>query len=205
MSVRFDSSCANRDGLSSAHAGNRLARCHARAGFTLVELIVTMVLMVILSVFAANRFFERDSYDARAFADQVTSMLHYGQKLAIAQNRAVYVRLNGTSVALCFSKLCSSGGDFVRHPSGSNSNSKVTKTACNNLRFWFCEGIPASITMQNTPLISGFYFDAQGKPFALGDVAPVSTFTTLTLKMISAQDGASTTLLVERETGYAHK
>ena len=75
-------------------------------GFTLIELIAVLVIAGILATFAAGRFFQRDTFDARAFADQAIDLLRYGQKLAVAQNRPVYVRLDGQSVALCFDALC---------------------------------------------------------------------------------------------------
>ncbi|MEG1055142.1 MAG: prepilin-type N-terminal cleavage/methylation domain-containing protein, partial [Janthinobacterium sp.] len=71
----------------------RLAR-----GFTLIELVAMLVIAGLLATFAVNRFFQRDTFDARSASDQVASIVRYGQKLAVAQNRPVFVRIDGKSV-----------------------------------------------------------------------------------------------------------
>lgn len=177
-------------------------------GFTLVELITIMIVISILATVAAVRYSERESFDARAFADQTANALRFAQKLAIAQNRPVYVRLNGSGFALCFNgTTCNTANDLVPAPAGGNSASAATKAACNNDTRWLCEGIPDNISLSVLPLVTGFYFDAQGRPFALGDAvgSNQSSFATLTLGINSSQPGASTNLKVEAESGYVHQ
>lgn len=65
-----------------------LARCH-QLGFTLVELVMVIVIVGILAVFAAPRFFESSVFQSRGYADQVQATLRYAQKIAIAQRRSV--------------------------------------------------------------------------------------------------------------------
>jgi len=93
-----------------------------QAGFTLVELIMTMVIVGILAVFAAPRFFGADIFKSRGFADQVQASLRYAQKIAIAQHRFVCVTIAGNSLSLatgataaCGTPLTSlsGGGDYV--------------------------------------------------------------------------------------------
>ncbi|WP_253192631.1 Tfp pilus assembly protein FimT/FimU [Janthinobacterium sp. LM6] len=179
-----------------------LLRAAAR-GFTLIELVAVLVLAGLLATFAVNRFFQRDTFDARSFTDQVTNIVRYGQKLAVAQNRAVFVRIDADSVALCFDAVCSDEQKVVP-PTGRNSGSKDTLKYC-TVTNWLCEGRPSGVTMSTAPLnTAGFYFDALGQPYAKGDVFPaVSTFPAQ-LNISIQGDGTKRDVTVEGETGYVH-
>jgi MSHA pilin protein MshC len=194
-----------------------LRRVPTQAGFTMVELITVMILIGILGALAAPRFFDRKSFEARTFTDQTQTMLRYAQKLAIAQNRPVYVRLDGASIALCFNypgdvmaPNCSTA-NLVLPPAGVNSGSSSTKIACNNLSAWFCEGLPTGISYVLSqpgpalPAVFYFYFDPLGKPFASADLTPAlsSTFPAQ-LRISISGDGATRDVIVESETGYVH-
>jgi MSHA pilin protein MshC len=188
-------------------------RYRRQQAFTIVELIAVMIVVGIMAAVATPRFFEREQFDGRAFADQTVGMLRYGQKLAIAQNRPVFVRLNGASVALCFTAACVTVSDRVLPPAGANSGSVGTLAACANATAWLCEGLPnkityvvgssAAVTVPPTPVVTDFYFNALGRPFAAADTEPVSTFPP---SMTITINGASPArvVVVESETGYVH-
>lgn len=89
-------------------------------GFTLIELIMTMVIIGILAVVAAPRFFDNGMFQSRGFADQVQATLRYAQKAAIAQHRFVCVAFTNNSITLstgataaCGTPLVSPSGDAV--------------------------------------------------------------------------------------------
>ena len=169
------------------------------AGFTLVELVATMIIIGILAATAMPRLLERSTFDARGFSDQLGSMLRYAQKHAIAQRRAVYVRLDGASVALCLDAACSASSR-VAAPGGANSGKAATLAACDNNNAWFCEAVPDGIAY--TSALSLFYFSALGKPYLAADVPPNSSFVSLAISVTG--DGSTRVVTVERDTGYVH-
>ena len=180
------------------------SRVSPHKGFTLVEMIATLMIVAILALVAVPRFFERQDFDARIFFDQLQAMLRYAQKIAIAQNRDVQVRLDGASIAFCFAAFGAGGScsDPVPAPGGKNSGSTATLASCNNNGTWFCEAVPDGMSYAAAPAIQYFYFNALGKPFYPADTVPVSTFSTLDLTLTGGDSVRH--VYVEAETGYVH-
>ncbi len=189
--------------LSDASAQRPRSGLGAR-GFTLIELVAVMLIAGLMASFAASRFFQRATFDARSFSDQVSNIVRYGQKLAVAQNRPVFVRINADSVALCFDAACGAANRVVP-PAGSNSGSKETLQYCEGLRNWLCEGRPAGVTLDINPVnMSLFYFDALGKPHAASNVFPAASTFPARLALRVQGDGVPRTISVEGETGYVY-
>lgn len=69
-------------------------------GFTLVELVMTLIIVGILAVVVLPRFADKSLFEARGFRDETLSLLRYAQKSAVAQRRTVCVTVNSTGVAL---------------------------------------------------------------------------------------------------------
>lgn len=93
-----------RVNVSCGHTGARDRGCHRRtaAGFTLVELVVTMIVIGILAFVAMPRFADKTAFEARGFRDETLSLLRYAQKSAVAQRRTVCVAIVSTGITLRF-------------------------------------------------------------------------------------------------------
>lgn len=180
----------------TAMALRRHTRPPRPGGFTLVELIAILVVVGILAGFAAPRFFQRQGFDALAYTDQMKALLRYGQKIAIAQGRNVFVRLNGSSAALCYDAACTS---HVTPAGGSNSGTSATLASCGTTA-WACEGVPNGLAASSAT----FFFDPAGQPFAATDPPGGlnSTFAPLTLAITG--DGSTHNVIVTPVTGYVH-
>jgi len=76
------------------------------AGFTLVELVMTMVILGLLSVMAIPRLTNFTSFDEAAYRDSVVSILSLGRQRAIASRRYVCVTVTegtGSNAGVSFS------------------------------------------------------------------------------------------------------
>ncbi len=115
-------------------------------GFTLIELIMTMVIIGILAVFVAPRFFDANVFKSRGFADQVQASLRYAQKEAIAQHRFVCTTFTGNSISLAIGTTAACGTPLPS-PSGGA----------------YVINAPSGITF-SSPVPTAFSFNALGQP-----------------------------------------
>lgn len=73
---------------------------HGQFGFTMIELIITMVIIGIMAVVVLPRFDALSGFDAKGFHDQTVAELRFAQKTALAQRRAVCVTVGSTGITL---------------------------------------------------------------------------------------------------------
>lgn len=179
----------------------------------MVELIMVMVLAGILAAVGASRFFTRTGFDVSSFADTARGMVRYAQKLAIAQNRTVWVTgtldpknsANVQGIGLCYinASPCPTNQQIAA-PSGTNSGNSNTRYICavNGVyaASWYCESAPsAGMTMKlASGSFSPFYFNGLGKPF-LPDGSNFST-----TQYVFSGDSVTIPVTVYQETGYVN-
>lgn len=118
-------------------------------GFTLVELLVTMLIIGILAAVAGPRFFDRRVFEERLFFDETVAAVRYARKLAVASGCLVQVALDAQGYRVRRAAGCT-GGAFVEvvGPDAATpyANPQVP------------EGL--AITTQNFPVT----FDSLGRP-----------------------------------------
>ena len=157
-------------------------------GFTMIELVITILIVGILAVAVVPRFFAVETFQSRGFYDEALSILRYAHKTAVAQRRNVYFNLDAANerIRLCYADdfpSCSTAANQVPGPYG---DKPYTVTAAS--------GVDLQITTAT------YFFDALGRPYLSTDTVPTSNFSTLTITIVGGGD--TRTITVEQETGY---
>lgn len=109
-------------------------RFSAQRGFTLVEMVVTLVIVGILAVTALSRFSRKSDFDARGFLDGTAVILRYAQKSAVAQRRLVCVAFSADP-AVSLTIASSFGGACNTDLAGPNGTAPYTLAAPSGVVF----------------------------------------------------------------------
>ena len=144
-----------------------------RQGFTLIELVVILVIAGILSVFVVGRM-STSTEQTRAVYDSLLSQVQFARKVAVAQRRAVFVRIEATESRLCYEAAGACTG--VASPTGD---------------------VPFRVAIPSTVTVTGatFQFDGLGRPrTSAGVLAGQQT--------INISGDGTHQFQVEQETGY---
>ncbi len=169
---------------------NTHVNCRVR-GFTLVELVTIIVILGILAVAAAPRFFDRNVFDGRGFYDGVIATLRYAQKTAIAKHRFVCVQFSTANTLPGTVTLDTGPTNSCGTPMIDSSGQSPYPFSNNNASF---SASYASIS-----------FDCLGRPRSSGGAATCNDITGV-LPAVPAiiVNNYGTSITVERETGYVH-
>lgn len=173
------------------------------AGFTMVELVTVIILIGILGAIGASRFFDNTAFENRAYADQAKVVLRYAQKLAITQNRSIFVRTDGNRFAVCSAATCGAG-NLITAPGGSNSGSRATRANClQNGTYnanWMCEGRPDTVNVTGT-VGNGVAFDALGRPYVINTDNAIALLGVQVILTFTSGSNSSR-ITIWPETGY---
>lgn len=146
-------------------------------GFTLIEMVVTILIISILAVFATSRL-DLGAFQAAGFFQQSSAAIRYAQKLAISSNCSVRVQMDSSGCLLSWNVCGAVSGDAIVNPA----------TDLND----FCASSAATVAPS-----ADFSFDNIGRPVQTSDtniLLPVQDFTV-----------GSRTIRVEAETGFSHE
>ena len=82
--------------MSSRQTSNRRMPVF-QSGFTLVELVVTILLVGILAFVAVPRFFQTSGFTERNAAEEVLTAFRYAQQLAMSRGGDIQIVINGNN------------------------------------------------------------------------------------------------------------
>jgi MSHA pilin protein MshC len=147
-------------------------------GFTLPELVMTIVVVGILAVMAAPRFVSWTGFASRGFYDEAQGVVRLAQKTAIAWRRTIFVCVSATVVSAISNNNCAAPVPLVPPPTTQGGVLKSTA--------------PSGVTLSP---VGNFSFDGLGRPSATYTITLTSTITGDPARQI----------VVEAQTGYVHR
>ena len=146
-------------------------------GFTLIEMVVTILIVSILAVFATARL-DLGAFEEAGFFQQSSTTIRYAQKLAIGSNCSVRVQVASSGCLLSWNVCGAASGNSIVNPATGLSD--------------FCASSAATVAPS-----ADFSFDNIGRPVQTADTDILLAVQNFTI--------GSRTIRVEAETGYSHE
>ena len=160
----------------------RFGRLISDGGFTLVELIVTLLVIAVIAVIAAPKM-SSEQVSVATEAEQLAGDIRYVQTLAMTQ--AQRYRINLTATGYTFT-LADAGGTAVIHPvTGSSAPINLNSGTTIGLS---PAGLPNNLVA----------FDGRGVPYT---DAPATTALAATATIVLSRGTASQPISISPETG----
>jgi len=159
-----------------------MRRRHSALGFTLAELVMTIVIIGILAVMVAPRFVSSRNFMSRGFYDEAQAVVRYAQKVAIARRTTVFVCVAANEISAKSTNDCApSTLTFLPHPVG-GADLRTPQA-------------PDGVTLSP---VGSFSFDGLGRP-SVAVPGYTITFTS------TIPDDPARQILVAAETGYVSR
>ena len=151
----------------------RASRCR---GFTLAELVATIVIIGIFAAVAVPRLMSSKGFASRGFYDEGQAVVRFAQKTAIAWRRSIVVCVSASEISAISNADCAAPVALLHPVSGAALKSTA----------------PDGVTLSP---VGSFSFDGMGRP---------SASTTITLTSTITGDPARQ-ILIASETGYVSR
>lgn len=143
----------------------RVARKKNRAaGFTVLELVATIVIVGVLAATAAPIFFNNQPFQERGYADEIASALRYARRVAVASECRVAVSISPAGYAV------NQHTDPDTCRAGTNWNSPVRRPDGQPLT----GATPADVTVTPSVVV---IFNVDGSLAAAPPTVAIGTFT----------------------------
>ena len=177
-------------------------RVFASAGFTMVELIVTIIILGILAAVAGPKFFSTGKFEEMGFADVTANALRYGNKVALAtgcDTRVVKTVIDSKTVIAAYQRDASGTTCTDTTAAFTQKVKPVGYVGDDNTHLK--KEIPNGISLTDFDL----YFDSKGKPFNYLSHPGTALASAYTITIQASGSGTSRSVTIEPETGYVRQ